>query len=525
MGASESKPTQSVQGPLGPEGPAGPAGPKGDQGEQGPKGDQGPLGPAGPAGPAGAKGDQGDIGPRGLQGLKGEQGPPGAKGDQGPIGPAGKDGVSDPAAVSDNLTKNNVFINSLGSSIAQASTDLSANVAKSIATNDVAKLQIINSLVGQKTFLDNVADNLTSNTTYKNRITGPPGAIADAASLTATLKPKTMWCADGGICQVPDAKPIRNSSDTFRHIIQETNAAGVNRFTFEGNQDVLQFATFNDDGNWSGRHALRINRKFPSVTTYNSDAGGYSQFSLQTGEGQPEGVLFKNGPNRDDDGGKNTFTVRNDKGDLRLQANGGNVRVDKTLAIGDTTLSQNDDWIRVLSNPADLGSYNKGLAAKNLWTNGQLDVAGATNTGSINIGGKMHIDGATINNDGRMHISGGENLFLLNKNGVIVGKEWGGNGNLNVEGTLNVQSGQLRVGNWLIFEKDGLLMFRKAGQQDWEWPSMVLSNQHDRVRIPAGHWENHPLGNKYFYVNKDGGSGIADVGWDNRNSPWGAPGF
>lgn len=43
----------------------------------------------------------------------------------------------------------------------------------------------------------------------------------------------------------------------------------------------------------------------------------------------------------------------------------------------------------------------------------------------------------TISNDGgRLHISGGELLYLLNKSGVIVGKEWGGTGNLTVEGQL-----------------------------------------------------------------------------------------
>jgi hypothetical protein len=43
----------------------------------------------------------------------------------------------------------------------------------------------------------------------------------------------------------------------------------------------------------------------------------------------------------------------------------------------------------------------------------------------------------TIQNDaGRMHIHGTELLYLLNKDGVIIGKEWGGNGNLTVQGSL-----------------------------------------------------------------------------------------
>src|SRR5262249_8313447 len=45
----------------------------------------------------------------------------------------------------------------------------------------------------------------------------------------------------------------------------------------------------------------------------------------------------------------------------------------------------------------------------------------------------------TIGSPGRMHISGGELLWLLNTSGVVIGKEWGGNGNLVVEGNLSVQ--------------------------------------------------------------------------------------
>jgi len=37
---------------------------------------------------------------------------------------------------------------------------------------------------------------------------------------------------------------------------------------------------------------------------------------------------------------------------------------------------------------------------------------------------------------GRVHINGSDRLFLLNKEGVIVGKEWGGTGNLSVQGEI-----------------------------------------------------------------------------------------
>lgn len=47
--------------------------------------------------------------------------------------------------------------------------------------------------------------------------------------------------------------------------------------------------------------------------------------------------------------------------------------------------------------------------------------------------------GSTLKSPGRMHITGDESLYLLNKNGVIIGKDWGGNGNLTVQGNLLVR--------------------------------------------------------------------------------------
>ena len=187
------------------------------------------------------------------------------------------------------MTKNNVFINSLGATIAKASTDLSTNVAKALATNDTAKLQIINALVSQKPLLDGLATTLTSDITYKNRITGPPGSIADASSLASTLKPNTIWCADGDLCSIPVGK---------------------------------------------------------------------------------KGIDWKFG--------------------------GSKIYDDKDLHVA------TDD---------------------NLY----LDAATVNFT-----------PGATITSPGRLHIFGGDNLYILNKNGAIVGKDWGGNGNLAVQGNLTV---------------------------------------------------------------------------------------
>jgi cytoskeletal protein CcmA (bactofilin family) len=58
-------------------------------------------------------------------------------------------------------------------------------------------------------------------------------------------------------------------------------------------------------------------------------------------------------------------------------------------------------------------------------------------TGSLAVKGDIQF-GATLSTAGRMHITGGELLYLLHKDGALVSKAWGGNGNLTVEGDLTV---------------------------------------------------------------------------------------
>lgn len=54
--------------------------------------------------------------------------------------------------------------------------------------------------------------------------------------------------------------------------------------------------------------------------------------------------------------------------------------------------------------------------------------------------GENAADGASIvtNTDGTLHLSGTKLLYLLNMNGVRVGDDWQGNGNLSVSGDINV---------------------------------------------------------------------------------------
>ena len=86
---------------------------------------------------------------------------------------------------------------------------------------------------------------------------------------------------------------------------------------------------------------------------------------------------------------------------------------------------------------APLYSEDKGILMT-IKDNGNVGIGTITPDARLTVsGGDIYMDNATkIYNRGRMHIHGEELLYLLNKSGVIIGKEWGGNGNLTVEGGI-----------------------------------------------------------------------------------------
>jgi hypothetical protein len=95
-----------------------------------------------------------------------------------------------------------------------------------------------------------------------------------------------------------------------------------------------------------------------------------------------------------------------------------------------------------IENRVEVANRPGGLLA--LWTG--TDAVTINRAGNVGIGvgdtaHKLQVGGNIVFNDtiatpGRMHIDGQELLFLLNKQGVMVSKAWGGNGNLHVEGDL-----------------------------------------------------------------------------------------
>lgn len=104
-------------------------------------------------------------------------------------------------------------------------------------------------------------------------------------------------------------------------------------------------------------------------------------------------------------------------------------------------------WVRACDGG---GNNNKGFAAAQLFSYGETYV-----------GGKLTVAGE-ISAPGRFHITGGEYLYILNHDGVIIGKEFGGNGNLQVQGTILTSRVKVAVN----------------GGANWNWADYVFAKEY-----------------------------------------------
>lgn len=87
--------------------------------------------------------------------------------------------------------------------------------------------------------------------------------------------------------------------------------------------------------------------------------------------------------------------------------------------------------------PANWGG---GVRTLDVFADGTIAV-GTNKTPAISMTSDAYLNfpnGGIVKSGGRLHITGNEYLYLLPKNGVIISQAWQGNGNLTVEGNLNV---------------------------------------------------------------------------------------
>jgi hypothetical protein len=97
-----------------------------------------------------------------------------------------------------------------------------------------------------------------------------------------------------------------------------------------------------------------------------------------------------------------------------------------------------------------------------LETGGKTGIGTLTPTEALDVVGNIKANnfympgGSVINARGRLHISGDELLYILNLNGVVIGKEWGGNGNLSVQGTTVMGNVSTPAG-YKLYVEQGIL--------------------------------------------------------------------
>jgi hypothetical protein len=99
----------------------------------------------------------------------------------------------------------------------------------------------------------------------------------------------------------------------------------------------------------------------------------------------------------------------------------------------------------------DVDNTVRAGAALFLHANGNVGIGTMTPPERLSVAGDMQVSRvklkvdqradeqlaySTVSCNGRLHIAGDETLYLLNLGGVTIGTEWGGNGNLVVEGAF-----------------------------------------------------------------------------------------
>lgn len=93
-----------------------------------------------------------------------------------------------------------------------------------------------------------------------------------------------------------------------------------------------------------------------------------------------------------------------------------------------------------------LNNESNGQEFMRLKSNGNLGLGTNNPVEKLDINGNIKFNN-TLTTTGRMHISGGEKLYILNKDGVNISKAWGGTGDLEVEGTISMANNALIQGS------------------------------------------------------------------------------
>ena len=206
------------------------------------------------------------------------------------------------------------------------------------------------------------------------------------------LKPKTMWCADGDLCQVPTGKKgFTNGVITIdgQTIKNDKTAGTTGRLYLSGSEKLYvlnkEGVVIGKESGANGNLSVQGTGDIAGIRLSNGWTGypdairdGVWKSEISNDVGEHKSLMIAGNKSS---GGARKIRMVDDvsvNGELTV---GGNV-----IKMGDTNLAFKDDWVRVLSNPADLGSFNRGLAAKHLYAHeniyGKKDMA-ISGTGDI----------------------------------------------------------------------------------------------------------------------------------------------
>jgi hypothetical protein len=106
------------------------------------------------------------------------------------------------------------------------------------------------------------------------------------------------------------------------------------------------------------------------------------------------------------------------------------------------------------------------------WSRVLLETGGKTGIGTLNPTEALHVVGniradnlllsnqAVVSAPGRLHVTGEEILYLLNKSGVTIGKEWGGTGDLRVQGNTTIGPVTSTPAGYSLYVANGILTER-----------------------------------------------------------------
>jgi hypothetical protein len=556
------------------------------KGEYQPKGDyayRGDLSNYQPKGDYAFKGDLSSYQPKGEYQPKGDYQPRGEYQPRGDYQPRGEYALKtdDPANIdygklAGKISAVDTYNRKIAEQIAASPGVLGESLNEKISNNDAFISKVGRLLEGNDVFTDSVVNILTDATKgFRDRIVGPKGDPGELSGNVAMIKKNlydkkmTVWCADGDVCNLPvGSKGFVSGEDIILTPKSNVNVAG--NANVSGKLDVVGDSKFGNanvsgkldvvgDAKFAGFSATNANvsgkldvvggnmklgdthltpgadgwfRLLSDPTNTNSYNKGVAADKLWSkgdswvggrldvkGDTQFEGIWANKGLSIGGDGKVNGkldvvgniatnghmrlgdthltnggadgwFRLLSDPSDIKsynkgLAVNqlwskgdswvGGNANVDGHMKIGDTHLTNGgaDGWIRLLSDPKDIKSYNKGLAVNQLWSKGDSWIGG-----NANVGGNMKLDGHMKIGDTHL-TNGGEDGYIrflsdpkdntsYNK-GVAADKLWS-KGDSWVNGTLNVA--RINVGGWIIDPLYGDLRIHNG---DVNSPSLIVN--------------------------------------------------